>query len=87
LYRITLYIHISATSLSEYTLAVNWNDLAGSEDFQAITGDTMGLEAVAERPVRFVAGQPVSYNVDITAGIGTSPTYEFAISIEQVTSE
>jgi hypothetical protein len=87
LYRITLYIRISATSLSEYTPAVTWNDEAGSEEFQTSAGDTVGLEAVAERPVRFVAGQPVSYNVGISAGIGTPPTYEFAIAIEQLTSE
>lgn len=87
LYRITLYIRISATSLSEYTPAVTWNDEAGSEEFQTSAGDTLGLEAVAERPVRFVAGQSVSYNVGISAGIGTPPTYEFAIAIEQLTSK
>lgn len=87
LYRITLYIRVSATTLSEYTPAVTWNDEAGSEEFQTSAGGTMGLEAVAERPVRFVAGQAVSYNVNISAGIGTPPTYEFAIAIEQVTSK
>jgi hypothetical protein len=87
LYRISLYIRQSATSVSEYTLAVTWNDQAGSEEFQTSVGDTLGLEAVAERPVRFVAGQPVSYDVGISAGIGTPPQYEFAIALEQLTSE
>jgi hypothetical protein len=87
LYRITLYIRESATSLSEYTLELTWNDQAGSNNFQATMGDTVGLETIAEKPVRFVAGQPVSYNVGITGGFGTPPQYEFVIAIEQLTSE
>jgi len=87
LYRITLYIRESAISLGEYTLAVTWTDLAGSEQFQAVMGDTLGLEAIAERPVRFVAGQPVSYSVGTSGGIGTPPEYEFIIVVEQLTSE
>lgn len=87
LYRVTLYIEESATSLSEYTLELTWNDQAGSENFQASMGDTLGLEAIAEKPVRFVAGQPVSYNVGVTGGFGTPPQYEFVIAIEQLTSQ
>jgi hypothetical protein len=87
LYRITMYIREYATSLAEYTLAVTWEDQAGTELFQANVGDTFPLEAFAERPARFVAGQPVSYSASIGAGLGTPPQYEFVIVIEQLTSE
>jgi len=87
LYRITLYIRETATTLSEYSLDLTWNDLQGSQRFQVSAGDTLGEEASAQQPARFVAGQPVSYNVGITAGIGTPPQYEFVIAIEQLTSE
>lgn len=87
LYRITLYIRETATSLSEYTLALTWNDLQGSQQFQATMGDTLGEEAFAQQPARFVAGNPVSYDVGVTGGLGTPPEYEFVIAIEQLTSE
>jgi len=75
---------VAGTSTAQWDVTVEWNDEAGAQ--QLGTGNSQySSEGFQEQPVRFVAGQPLTYLV--TGSPPSGSQYEFIIAIEQLTSE